>query len=238
MSTPLARHHATRANIPFLRVTSIAKPASLCQNGTLFSRRRGYVLIFAGITMRYHRFSILLHWLMVAMILLLFMGGLYMTELPADTPYRSWFFAQHKSLGLTTGLLAFIRLAWRFPVPPPPLPPTFSRWQVSLTHSGHSLLYLFMFLQPLSGYLSSTFSGYSTKWWGIPLPHWGWKATALNETFTALHETFSICLLVLVAGHVGAVILHHWQGDKLLYRMWPRGAEQPYQHPMTRDGGA
>lgn len=54
------------------------------------------------------------------------------------------------------------------------------------------MLYILMFLQPLSGYLSSSFSGYTTNLFGIPLPAWGWKDPALNQLLTDFHIISSI----------------------------------------------
>ncbi len=61
-------------------------------------------------------------------------------------------------------------------------------WERSLASVTHALLYVLIFLQPLSGYLSSSFSGYTTSFFGLPLPHWGWKDPVLNDLFSELHE--------------------------------------------------
>ena len=154
-----------------------------------------------------------------------------MGELPDGSAARKWFFSQHKSLGLTIGMLACIRLCWRFITPPPAPHGALSALEIKAAHIGHQLLYLLMFLQPLSGYLSSSFSGYKTRFWGIPLPHWGWEAPNLNELFSEVHDTFSVILLVLVAIHIGAVIRHRWRGESVMARMWPWGTEPPYSRP-------
>ena len=71
-------------------------------------------------------------------------------------------------------------------------------WRITLARSAHLLFYVLLVLQPTSGYLSSSFSGYDTKWWGIPLPSWGWRDPPLNEFFTEIHVMSSVLFLVLI----------------------------------------
>lgn len=166
--------------------------------------------------------AIVIHWLMVVLIFTLFGLGWYMTDLPKDSPERTWFFALHKSIGLTTALMAVLRLAWRWRYTPPDLPETIEYWKRRLATATHHLLYVLMFLQPMSGYISSSFSGYSTRFWGFPLPDWGWKDEALNQLFTNIHVASSIALLTLIVLHIlGA--LHHGMTaeDSVLRRMLP-----------------
>ena len=136
---------------------------------------------------RYNTTAIFLHWLMAILLITLFCLGWYMVDLPKGSDERSWFFALHKSIGLTMASLALIRLVWRFTHVPPSLPEAVSQFNRRLAGLTHWLLYVAMILQPLSGYISSSFSGYKTKIWGFPLPHWGLKSPVLNEIFTDIH---------------------------------------------------
>jgi cytochrome b561 len=92
------------------------------------------------------------------------------------------------------------------------------RWQRELALHTHIMLYLLLFLQPLSGYLSSSFSGYKTSFFGIPLPHWGWKDLVLNELFTALHVVSSITLLLLIIAHTLGALLHALTPEDHVFR--------------------
>jgi len=166
--------------------------------------------------------AIVLHWLMMLLIFILFGLGWYMTELPKDSPERTWFFALHKSVGLTTALMAIVRVIWRLLHTPPALPETIERWKRRAAGATHHLLYLLMFVQPVSGYISSSFSGYSTRFWGIPLPDWGWKDQALNELFTNIHVASSVALLTLIVLHMLGAVHHGWaREDAVLRRMLP-----------------
>ena len=132
---------------------------------------------------------------MAILLICMFVLGTYMVDLPKGSDERSWYFALHKSIGLTLALLAFIRLSLKFIFKSPPLPDEVTFIQKKLATATHNLLYLMMFIQPVTGYISSSFSGYKTKFWGVPLPHWGWKSPALNELFTTVHQISALFLV-------------------------------------------
>jgi cytochrome b561 len=170
---------------------------------------------------RYTTTAIIIHWLMAILILAMIGLGLYMTGLAKGSDERSWFFGLHKSIGLTLALLAIIRLVWKMLSSSPALPDYVAPAQRKLATVTHYLLYLMMFIQPVSGYISSSFSGYKTKFWGIPLPHWGSKQPELNELFTEIHEISAFCLIALILLHFAGVIYHlHKKQTDLFKRMW------------------
>jgi cytochrome b561 len=171
---------------------------------------------------RYTATAILLHWIMAVLIFVLFGLGWYMVDLPKGSAERSWFFALHKSIGLTTALLVLVRVLWRYFHRPPALPAHISSMQRRVVDGVHHLFYVFMFVQPVSGYISSSFAGYGTRFWGLPLPDWGWKDQVLNELFTDVHVASSVMLLLLIVLHLGGVLFHVFVvRDNVLRRMWP-----------------
>jgi cytochrome b561 len=170
---------------------------------------------------RYSTPAIIIHWLMAILIIAMIGLGLYMTGLEKGSDERSWFFGLHKSIGLTLALLAIIRLAWKMLSTSPALPDYVAPLQKKMATATHHLLYLMMFIQPVSGYISSSFSGYKTKFWGIPLPHWGSKQPELNELFTEIHEISAFCLIALLVMHFAGVFYHlHKKQTDLFKRMW------------------
>ena len=171
---------------------------------------------------RYSATAIILHWVMAILLICMFGLGWYMVDLPKGSEERSWFFALHKSIGLTIALLALMRLFWRFTHVPPALPESITNFKQQLAGLTHWLLYVAMFIQPVSGYISSSFSGYKTKIWGLPLPHWGWKSPVLNEIFTDIHVASSVILVCLIVIHLCGVLVHVYQGEaSILRRMIP-----------------
>jgi len=171
---------------------------------------------------KYTGVAMLLHWLMVLLIFTLFGLGWYMTELPKGSPERAWFFALHKSVGLTTALMVILRMSWRLTHVPPSLPETIEHWKRRMAATTHHLLYVMMFLQPVSGYISSSFSGHSTSFWGVPLPDWGWKDQPLSELFADIHGASSVALLSLIVLHILGALHHGFPRENaVLRRMLP-----------------
>lgn len=176
---------------------------------------------------RYSGIAMALHWTIAMLIAVMFGIGWYMVDLPQHSHERSFYFALHKSIGLTIMLLVIFRLVWRFRHHPPALPQSLLAWQRRVANASHLLLYVFMIVQPVSGYLSSSFSGYSTKFWGVPLPEWGWHDAVINEFFTDVHVASSVALLCLIAMHICGALAHlAGVHENVLVRMLPSPRRQ------------
>ena len=169
---------------------------------------------------RYPIISIVLHWATAILIVALFIIGWTMVDLPRGAE-RSQTFALHKSLGLTVLLFSVFRVFARLRTATPEYGASLPRWKVRVARIVHALFYVALFLQPLSGYMSSSFSGYKTKWFGIPLPHWGYRDLPLNEFFTDVHVATSIILAVLIVLHAGGAATHLIAQDGVFSRMLP-----------------
>ena len=98
-----------------------------------------------------------LHWLMAAVYLVLFAGGIYMADLPREVTYRGSLYAFHKTLGVVVMSLLLARISVLLGVVLHKyrrrLPKTTPHWWQKF--ALHIVLYTFMFLVPLSGYLYS-----------------------------------------------------------------------------------
>jgi len=181
---------------------------------------------------RYHPVSIGLHWLIVALVLAQITLGWWMIGIPKEPPgLRAGWFNVHKSIGLTIGALMLLRLAWRLGHPAPALPRTMPAWQRKGAHVSHALLYVCLILQPLWGYLGSTFTKYPIKYFGVTLPKWGWDSIPLKDLFSTLHFATACVLMTVIAVHVAAALKHLLvDRDDVFYRMWPwraaRGIDQ------------
>jgi len=166
---------------------------------------------------RYNRLAIALHWAIAALVFALFAIGWNMVDLPRG-PDRTFNFALHKSLGLTVFSLALVRVVWRFSHPPPPYHEALAHWRVTLARSAHLLFYVLLFLQPTSGYLSSSFSGYRTAVFGLALPQWGWRDPPLNEFFTEIHVMSSVLFVVLIGIHILGALSHAFDREDGVFR--------------------
>lgn len=167
--------------------------------------------------------AMFLHWSMAVLILGLFCLGWYMEDLPVGTEERTYFFKLHKSLGLTVFLLLILRIIWSILVQKPALPGSLTAWQRKLATAVHHSLYLFMLIQPLTGFISSTFTKYKTSFWGLfKLPKLAEENKEWNEFFTQIHEISSVILLILIILHLaGAFAFLYSKHENVLKRMLP-----------------
>lgn len=170
----------------------------------------------------YTRTAMALHWLMALLILVAVPLGLVMHELDLS-PFKLKLYSWHKWIGVTVFGLAVLRLLWRatHPVPPPPV--GLPDWQRRLAGAVHGLLYVLIFLIPLSGWLMSSAKGFQTVYLGVlPIPDLIGKHEGLGELLEEVHETLNNGLLFLVFVHVAAALKHHYlDGDDVLRRMLP-----------------
>jgi cytochrome b561 len=172
---------------------------------------------------KYRPTAIWLHWI-IGIALLGQLGlGLYMHELPKQTPERTWFYNLHKSTGLTLALFILLRVMYRLRHSAPVLPSTMREWEQLAARWSHYLLYVCMLLMPITGYIGSSFSRFGIKFWGIQLPNWGWEDEDMRETWFGIHEIVAEVFMVLIAVHVLAALKHLIVNkDGVFQRMLPR----------------
>jgi len=167
----------------------------------------------------YTRTAVSLHWLIAGLIVCAFALGWVMTDL-AVSPLKLKMYNWHKWVGISVLGLAVVRGVWRLTHAAPPLLPM-AAWQRASAHALHGLLYVLMFVQPLSGWAYSNAAGYPIVYLArVPLPNLVAKNKALAEQLLALHETLSWLLLIMVGLHVLAALKHHFfDRDATLRRM-------------------
>ncbi|MDR5857178.1 cytochrome b [Caballeronia sp. LZ062] len=170
---------------------------------------------------RFARPLVVLHWVIAVAIVVMLCIGLYMVGLPRGLPFKSTLINFHKSLGMTVFLLVLIRILVRLGYGRPPLPPM-GAWQRAAASTTQALLYIGMIAMPLTGYLGSSFNRFGTRFWGAPLPQWGWDDKALRELFFGLHVYLAWIMAALIVLHTLGVAKHQFiEKDGLLRRMWP-----------------
>ena len=177
---------------------------------------------------RYTHTAITLHWLIALLVFAAFPLGLYMHDLPLS-PYKLRLYSYHKWLGVCVMLFAVIRLSWRVSHRPPVLPDNMQGWEKVAAESMHYMLYILLFVIPLSGWLMSSAKGFQTVLFGvIPLPDIINKDKFLGEFLQQVHESFNWILLVMVCAHIAASIKHHFiERDDVLERMLPLLRRKP-----------
>ena len=170
---------------------------------------------------RYGLLSKSLHWLNALLIISLIGLGIYMVEL---TYYDRWYNAAltwHKSLGLIALGLAMVMTGWQWYSPPPAPLPGLQRWERLGARVMRTVLLGMMLVIPFSGYLISTSAGQGVEIFGLlhipALLHGG---TTLRDVAIAVHFYAAYGAALLVIGHAGAALKHHFVNrDETLRRM-------------------
>jgi cytochrome b561 len=172
----------------------------------------------------YGRFEVATHWFVAVSVFFLFVSSWWMLALPLpseDFRFREFPFQLHKNLGLTIMLLliamALIRIVRRQALAAVPAEtPLVRQFRVS----GHVALYVLIFAVCITGFMSSTYSGWTTTlWWLVDLPYWGREDEELNQLFSDLHFWSCWGLLLAMAAHIGAALLHAFRGDGIVRRI-------------------
>ena len=169
-----------------------------------------------------------LHWTMAALILFQLGYGLTMTRFVPDLLARFTLTQTHKSFGFVVFVLAVIRVAWRLTERARPPLPAMPRWQVRAAEASHLLLYLFMFLMPLSGWILASASPtqdllqmQNMVFGFFPLPDpfvpgIEWIETAAHK----VHTTAAVGLTAVLALHAAAALKHQFvDRDGVLMQM-------------------
>ncbi len=164
----------------------------------------------------------LLHWLVVAAILLQFVWAWRIDE--ADSMRLEFALVnQHKSIGMTILALAVLRLAWRLVSRQPSTPPAMPGWERFAAAVSHWTLYTLIFAIPLSGWAYTSAAGYGAEFFGlVDIPDLVPSDEGLEDVFEDAHEFLGQALLVVVAVHAAAALRHHFLlRDDVLTRMLP-----------------
>jgi cytochrome b561 len=172
----------------------------------------------------YSRTALLLHWFMAVSIFFLFVSSWWMLGLPlasAEYRFREIPFQLHKNLGITLVAAIIVLLYVRIKHRPQPdldeiLPSRMSR----LAKTDHVILYVIIFACCVSGYLSSSYSGWGTMlWWLVDLPNWGYENEELNILYSDIHLWTCWILLAVIAVHISGALYHAFRNDGVIRRM-------------------
>jgi cytochrome b561 len=174
---------------------------------------------------RYDNVAVALHWILVIGILCQIALGLYLGEVPRNTPARTVWVNFHKSVGITLGLLILFRLCWRLTHRAPALPATMPAWERVAARANHALLYACMVGMPAAGYLATNFSKFGIKYFNLfELPPWGYEDKQIYALFNGTHKVLAVVLMTLIAIHVLAALKHAAiDRDGVVRRMWFAG---------------
>ncbi|MFW6094133.1 MAG: cytochrome b [Pseudomonadota bacterium] len=173
---------------------------------------------------RYPRSAVILHGVLAVSVFFLFASSWWMLALPLPSEtfrFREFPFQLHKNIGITlvlvVAVLLYVRLRHR---PGPVHGPGVRPWMHPLAVIDHAIIYLLVLAVCVTGYLSSSYSGWGTTlWWLVELPYWGHEDDDLNMFWSDLHLWTCWALLAAVAVHVGGALYHAFANDGVVRRM-------------------
>lgn len=166
---------------------------------------------------RYPATSRILHWVVAVLVLATWPLGFFIQFTKKEVTLD--FYMVHESFGFLVLWLMLLRVGNRL-IATPPLAegPAIERFAATAVHG---LLYVFLIVMPVSGFLATNAHGFPLVWFGL-IPVWSPldKAPDIAGTFSAVHAWSAWILLLLFALHIGAVLLHHViKRDTTLYRI-------------------
>ncbi|MDB5491354.1 MAG: cytochrome b561 family protein [Micavibrio sp.] len=172
---------------------------------------------------RYGAVAKTFHWVVALLIIGMLCAGLYMTRVEMSMTDKMQVFGLHKSVGILVLMLASLRLLWKlintYPIPLP----SHRQWEKSLAALVHSLLYVMMFLMPLTGWLGSSAKGFSVSVFHLfTLPDLVARDKGLADLLWTVHEYAAYSLIVLIGLHFAGAMKHVViDRDGTLRRMLP-----------------
>jgi len=180
------------------------------------------------IARRYDRVSMSLHWLTLALLILLF-GSIWSREQASDATTAALLLALHQSAGALIWLVTMARLIWKASAAAgPPLPSSMPRVQRWAARANEYALFLLLIAQPVTGFVQTVARGAPFPLLTLEIPAMMARDRALAHLFHDIHETSATVLLVLVGLHAGAAIFHGvFRRDGVLGSMLPAGLLPP-----------
>lgn len=169
---------------------------------------------------RYDRTSIVLHWLVAALVAMLWIGAETLDWFPAGS-VRLDARSAHILLGTVLGMVGGVRFVWRlsFGEPPPPADAGVLGLASRITHVG---LYALLAAMVLAGMLLLWATG-DSAFNHFAIPVLDKAGQALADQLQHIHGVIGWIILATVGLHIAAALFHRYVlHDDVLDRMLPR----------------
>lgn len=165
----------------------------------------------------------LMHWIVAVLVLLMIPAGFVMTREGISRPLQDTLFLFHKNSGVILFAIVVVRLIYRQVNPPPALPDHVPGWQRLAADISHRLLYVALFVMPISGYVRVRAGGFPIE--GLDALGVGTfvpRSDSLAAFAQSVHFFTAFFIVGLVTVHVGAALQHAvLRRDGVFFRMWP-----------------
>jgi cytochrome b561 len=161
-----------------------------------------------------------LHWLLFILVSAIIALGYLRGDLPEE--YKATAINLHKLLGVIILFLMVLRALWALTNPKPYPLGNASYLARIIERVVHGLLYLSLFLMPLSGWIGSVAAGkpprIGERVFSLPLD----PDKSLVKLAFFIHNNLALILIGLIILHTLAALYHHFiRKDDILRRMLP-----------------
>jgi cytochrome b561 len=180
-----------------------------------------------------------LHWSIALMIFGMLAAGLFAGSLDTGTPAGEMrYYAVidvHKSFGLLIIMLAAFRVVWRASEKSPTMPPT-PKWELILARISQLVLYIGLFLMPVTGYLWASAYGEPVRFFGLKLPSFAHLNGEQAKLAHHIHIFTAFVLMAIIALHVlGALKNHFIDRNDVLRKMLGLESRYPEADAAVRN---
>jgi cytochrome b561 len=153
---------------------------------------------------------IILHWLTFILIVLSYASieGREFFERGTDMRDNAKYI--HFVVGLSILLTTFARIMFRLTSIVPGALSSGPQWVIKATKLGHSLIYLFLLVMPILGWLIISAEGKSVDIFGMTVPSLIAEDPELGKTLEEIHETIGKFGYALLGGHMLMALYHQY----------------------------
>jgi len=168
----------------------------------------------------YGLISKIFHWSISLLIISMLIVGFTMTSME-NSPDKWELYSMHKATGIVVLSLVSLRFLWRLSNARLDLPTDLPLWQKVASRLTHYLLYVFMFLMPISGALMCILKGKEINVFSLfTIPALAEKNIPLAHFFNNIHGISAVVFAGLISLHIIAGLYHHFiRKDNILTRM-------------------
>lgn len=160
----------------------------------------------------YSRRAKLFHWWMFAFVALAYLLINLVDLYERGTPARRAVMQSHFLAGLVVLALVLPRFLHRLRNAPPPIVPPIAGWEQAISRITHTLLYVFLLVQPLLGLLTVWAGGR-----GIGIPGTALQVPSpltenhdLHERLEDIHVWIGTAFYFVIGLHIAAALWHHF----------------------------